>query len=80
MKVWTEMSVFEQKRNTAILRKAQKMNRMSQPRLTTWYLNMKAGYMKARGYIAQGIGQELEALAWRLAVASIPREVAREEA
>ena len=22
------------------------MNRMSQPRLTTWYLNMKAGYMK----------------------------------
>jgi len=57
------------------------MNRMSQPRLTTWYLNMKAGYMKARGYIAQGMGQESEALAWRLAVASIPREeVVREEA
>ena len=56
------------------------MKRMSQPRLTTWYLNVKAGYMKARGYIAQGMGQESEALAWRLEVASIPREVVREEA
>ena len=53
---------------------------MSQPRLPTWYLNMKAGYMKARGYIAQGMDQESEALAWRLVVASIPREVVREEA
>ena len=74
------MSVGLDKKKYCDIRKVQKLNRMSQPRLTTWYLNMKAGYMKACGYIAQGMGQESEALAWRLAVASIPREVVREEA
>lgn len=80
MIVWTEMSVGLDKKE--ILRyKEGKKNVQNEPATTYHLIFEYEGWIyEAREYIAQGMGQELEALAWRLVVASIPREVVREEA
>jgi hypothetical protein len=74
------MSVGLNKKEILRYKKGTK-NEQNEPATTYHLVFEHEGWLhEARGYIAQGMGQELEALAWRLEVASIPREEVREEA